>query len=221
MTKLKLIVGLAAILVAMAISAAPASAWFKSLNKGTQGQVKITGITVKVGGSEGYRVICEAKKGEWRLQSKGKFEERQKKGNQEKTTEGPHLYLQIKEWTNCTGTLGLHTELEGIVAKACEFQLEQPEKTVSKGTITIVTECVYKIAKPECEIKIFAAKEPEKVNYLLKEIVLKGSGKNIIAQAFSSSLQGEIKCAGGQFKGGQLEPQNGTEAIILEELELV
>lgn len=223
MTKLKVVIGLSAIVAAVAILPAPASAWFTSLNGKTQGQAKIPGLTIKIGGSLGDRVVCETPNASWHLQSKGKIEEPQTKGNREATTKGPNLDLKVSKWSNCKGLVGLNTPIEGIEAKACEYQLEQPKNGVDEGTISIPVECVTKFTKPACEIIIPAAKEKEKVNYQTKLIATKNSGKNVLASVRVGIEPLKVEaCSSGKTEFAQLETVNefSSTPIILEELEV-
>ncbi len=218
MLKFKLLAGVAASLAILALSAAPAGAWFASLNGKSQGPAKIVSTTTLTVGANA-KVSCETAEGEWHLQTKGQFKLHEKGGNQEPTTKGPHLYIKISKWNKCKATV-LGVSVSGVTVSPCEFQLEQPTKGVNKSTATVITACVITVPlKPTpCTITVFAANESTGLNDFLEKVVGENSGKNVVAEAKVEGIHGEASCLSGGFTTGKFESL--AEGLVAEELNL-
>ena len=216
MIKIKLLVGLGAMVAVTALSAAPAGAWFKSLNGTSQGAVQATRTALVAGGA---KVQCESAEGEWHLQTSGNWWEQQENGKQLKTTEGPHLRIKIAHWNNCEAEVAF-VKVKGVVVSACEFQLEQAVKGVSKSTATVTTECVIKVPlKPECVISIPPGTHSGG-NELLNEIKAANVGKTVAGTASVTGIHGKATCLKPEeFVKGEFT--SGEGGIIAHELELV
>ncbi len=212
-TKMRLALGLVAAVVGiMAMSAAPAGAWFRSLNQAkTQGQVKLGVTTLATGGAT---VTCQNAFGEWKIQTEGNWWEHEVNGKQLKTIEGPHLYLQIKQWNNCKAEVSLlKTEAKVL---ACEFQLEQPNKLETKSTATVVSECVISIPAAKCQIGVPPGTHTGG-NEGLKEV--KGEtnkqAQSVLATAAVTGIHGEG--CGEKFENAKFTSAEGSlRAIGLE-----
>jgi hypothetical protein len=218
MIKIKLLAGLVAGLAIMAMSAAPAGAWFKSLNGTPQGQAKIIGTTELIAG--GAKVSCESASGEWHIQTKGQWWEHNQNGKQEPTTEGPHLYIKISKWNTCKATVALE-KVKSVTVSACEFQLEQPNKGETKATGTVVSTCTIKVPlTKECVITIppGSKKQTEPINELLGKTEAENSGKNLLGTAEVGGIHGTGTCLEGEFVKGEFKSL--PKELVGEELNL-
>jgi hypothetical protein len=167
-----------------AMSVAPASATFKSLIN-TKGQAKLQRMTFESGG---LTITCQSASGEWHLQSKGKFEEHEKEGKQVALTNGPHLYITVSKWNNCEGE-ALNIKVAAAI-EACEFQVVQPQKGATKGTVSLIGACVIKMSAPfTCTITLLAGKEVTGTNAFLKEFKLE-TNKQDGALLMSPNVEG-------------------------------
>jgi hypothetical protein len=165
MSKTRAVFGLVVIIGLFVISAAPASAWMQSLNKGTTGKGSAGQTTFT---NEGATIRCEKVEGEWQIRTSGKITERVKGPGQQLTKEGPHEDIVIKTANQCTAF-----GFAGAELKPCVYQAEQPEKGGGVATWSQVSECVV-VAKGNCEVKLVA----EAANEHLKTITLENSGTN-------------------------------------------
>jgi hypothetical protein len=214
---LSVVVGLVAML---AISATPASAWWRSTAKPaqTQGTIAVTAHGALTDGSAVIECPTNEIKAQWYLQTKGQIKEHQKNGKQEPTTEGPHLNIQIK-WGN--KTFNCKTKATGIEniatnVSACELQLVQ-QKGVLAATGGVVTTCVVTIgegAKPLCVLAAVAGMEKqagsnEGINVGLTTTVLENK---LETNQFDKV---EVEAGGkGQLGGGGIYlSQQGTNAL--------
>lgn len=209
MTRLKLLAAMAAAVALTAMSAAPASATFKSL-LATKGHASLTAVSFATGG---LKVTCASGSGEWHLQTKGKFEETEHKtgkteeDKQVATLSGPHLYIAVAEWSGCKGeVLGIKV---AATVEACEFQVVQTQKGTTKGTMSVVTECVLKTAKPfGCTITLSAGKEASGTNAFLKEVKLENGHEGLLAMAPAvEGISGTTNCekeGAGKFTNGTM-----------------
>jgi hypothetical protein len=226
MTRLKVLMGLTLGVALIAVSAAPAGAWFKSRNQAkTQGLVSITGTTTLETGAA--VVSCATASGEWKIQTKGEWQEHEvKKPNPEeskqvKTTFGPHLNIKIYQWNTCK------SKVTGVEAKAtkvseCSFQLEQPQKGVNTATATVIAPCVITatVGTSICEITVTPGNK-EGVNEGLEKVTGVNSGQNLLATAAVELIHGKTSgtgCSGEEFKAGKFK--SPTEGLVGEGLEL-
>jgi hypothetical protein len=115
MLKLKLLVGLGALLCALVVIAAPANAAFQSNGQTDQGKIKSfpAKIVLHTGGKEGASIECKSSgtpkpEGEWHVQVK----QTQGEGYQEQAKKGPAMQLKITKWGECTGPEGFAIEVE-------------------------------------------------------------------------------------------------------------
>jgi hypothetical protein len=222
MFKIKLLTALIGVVAMVAMSAAPADALFKSRNGTSQGQAKIISpTTLTVGGAAGAKVTCQSADGEWHLQSKGQFKEHEVGNKQVATTEGPHLYIKISKWNNCTAEVSMIKVTTGVEVTPCAFQLEEEQKLAGKGTASVITACVVKVLKPECIIEVFAGVESqtEPVNAFLKEVSAENGQNSILGTAAVTGIKGTAKCLEGGFKTGEFKSAKG--GLVGGSLELV
>jgi hypothetical protein len=218
MTKIKLLAGLVVGLALMAMSATPAGAVFRSLNGTSQGPGESSATSLTVGAA---KVSCEKAEGEWHIQSKGKFEEHEQNGKQIAQAKGPHLYIKVSKWNNCKASIsGI-----GVGAKvgACEFQIEQEQEGVLKGTATVIHECQIQTAEEKgvkaCTIHVFAGKESQKepINAFLPGISFENSGTSLLTTSLVENIHGKASClTPEEFVGGKFESAKG--GIIGKEL---
>lgn len=219
-----LLVGLAAAVALTAVSAAPAGAIFKSRNGTSQGQAKIAGVTTLTVGAAA-KVSCGGADGEWHLQTKGKFQEHEQGEKQVATTEGPHLYIKITKWNQCSAEVSGVKITKGVEVSACEFQLEQVQKgSPTTGTASVIRPCVITITGTvSCTITVFAGKENQNpelaVNAFLKEIKAVNGQNSILGTANVEGIKGEASCLTGGFSTGTFKSGEGT--LIGTSLELV
>jgi hypothetical protein len=185
MSRLKTLTVLSSVVAMFALSATPASAWFSSTQ--SQGNAKV--ITSGVFNYAGQgKVTCPAKEivAQWHIGKAAPI-----KVQQEATTEGPHLNLQVKKWgPDCTAEIGTTKIAAGeIEVKECDFQLVQ-EKGSFTPTGGVATPCLLKIGKgatPLCEIQVPAGMETSSgsgkgINVGLSKGTLENKGANIFGK---------------------------------------
>lgn len=122
MFKIKLMVGLAALLTALVVTAAPAMAEFESTNGQTQGKIKtFPEVTTFESVAGGAKIECKSASGEpsgmWQIQVKtqtlqGKY------FYQAASKKGPHEGLKIEKWGHCVGPTSLEAKVK------CSLQVE-------------------------------------------------------------------------------------------------
>ncbi|HEY7829486.1 MAG TPA: hypothetical protein VIC06_02850 [Solirubrobacteraceae bacterium] len=198
MFRLKILGLLAGTVAVLAVSAAPASAWFKAVEKQAKGKVVVTSSGEFVGGEGTAKSVvkCPASEiqGEWSIQTKGQIKQHLKqngKNPQLLAEEGPHQHIQLKWGTNCVAEIGSTKFKAGEVKLTqCEFQLIQPQKGTGPVTVTagIVVECRVKV--PTCEIIVPAGMEKQEgsgegVNVGLNEVKIEKNGTTAIKGAGS------------------------------------
>jgi hypothetical protein len=178
MTKIKALFGLTALVALLAISAAPASAWFKSTSTKTSG-VGTAGKTTFTTGT--LSVTCEKAEGEWKVRLKT---------TQAEALEGPHLNILAKKWNNCKNSI-----FGGATVKECEFQVEQPTKKLEKEFEATATKGLLSEVITGCEIKALGCTitVPSAGNTGLKKVTQETSGTNLIAKAEVSEILGTYK----------------------------
>jgi hypothetical protein len=131
MFKIKLLTGLAALVAAFAVTAAPASAWFESNSTKTTGRIKTfpetTTFRTVTGGPplECKRTGGEAPAGEWEILTQS--------GTPAKA--GPNEKLTISKWGHCTGPASLPLKVK------CSLLVSQPSKGSTKATGGVQTGC--------------------------------------------------------------------------------
>jgi hypothetical protein len=165
MPRLKTLSLLAGFIAVLAVSATPASAWWKSTLGQTQGPVHFVAPGKFVDKGATFECPLNELKAQWYLQTKGQIKEHQKNGKQEPTTEGPHLNIQIK-WGNkafdCkTKAAGVENVAMNITA--CELQLVQQKGSLT-ATAGVVTPCLITVgegASPLCALQIPAGMETQ------------------------------------------------------------
>lgn len=181
MFKVKLLAGLAVGIAVMAMSAAPAGALYRTRNQNkTQGLVTF-GTTSFASGSA--KVSCETAHGEWQIQTKGQWWEHEQNGKQLKTTNGPHLYIKIYQWNNCTAEV-LSMKVPAKVSE-CIFQLKEEQKLGFVSTADVASECIITIpvsAEIVCLIKVTPGNHSGE-NEELKSIKGENSGQNVNSTA--------------------------------------
>jgi hypothetical protein len=171
MQQARLIAMFSVALLALAISAIPASAWFQATtNNATQGLFHSGSGSVLTGGAG--PISCSKASGAWHIESSGKLQGRQKT-EQFLTKEGPHLGLTISKWDGCS--------IGGIEAKVlpCLVQLEQPIKGVNTGTASVDLSCLIEIPAIDCKFSVPATAE----NAQLATVAYSKAGANVIVIA--------------------------------------
>ncbi len=214
MFKIKLLVGLSALVTALVIFAAPAVAEFQSNTGQVRGPIKtFPEETVFKAATGGPSIACKGTsgepKGEWWIQVKA-FTQQGKYFFQAPTTKGPHEQLKIEKWGTCTGPTGL-----GVTVK-CNLQVESNGTSpVGTGSVypvitqTEVTGCVafVGVEKSHCIINVGqdGNKELQKVgleNIMTNEVGIKGE----ITTGIRSTLQEtetEVEKEGKKVKVGK------------------
>jgi hypothetical protein len=137
MFKIRLLVGLSALVTTLVVLAAPAMAEFESKNGQTRGPIKtFPAETIFKGATGGPSITCKnasgEPKGEWWIQVKA-FKQQGKYFFQELATKGPHEQLKIEKWGHCVGPALLEVKVK------CNLQVE------SNGTNSVGTGSVYPV----------------------------------------------------------------------------
>jgi hypothetical protein len=195
MSKIKALFGLTMMVVLLAISASPASAWYASTSKlKTSGVSTLGNVTFTTGAMS---FTCESSAGEWKI----RLQE-----TQEAASEGPHLNILVKKWGKCSPFVG----------NECEIQIAQPTKGVTTGLLMAIdSACEFKWAL--CILTLSSAKE-NKENESLKKITQETSGTNLRNKMEVQGIAGTAKsCLGSgekvkvEMKGEALD--EGVKAI--------
>jgi len=170
----------------MAMSAAPAGAWFRSLNQQkTETQVKLTNTTFTGGGAT---VTCQSAFGEGKIQTEGNWWEQNENGKQLKTTNGPHLRVQIKQWNNCKAKTSLGSNTATVTP--CEFQLKQPNKGELTATADVTSVCIIQTGALKCTITVPTGTHSGG-NEGLKTVTGENGASSILATANVAGIFGE------------------------------
>jgi hypothetical protein len=195
MFRFKMLLGLAGIIAALAVSAAPAFAEFEAKGQWKQAvKVTVSGQFIDAGNA---KVKCPANEIEATasVQSKGVINEHEKGGKQVQTKKGPHLNINVLKWgANCEATIGA-TVIKPVTVSPCELQAQQKiGQTTALGGV--VKPCVIK-AGP-CELTALEGKEttPEKnegKNVGLSEIKLENKGSNLFTIINTKGVEVEVK----------------------------
>jgi hypothetical protein len=194
MRQLKALGVLTGLVAVLAISATPASAWFKATTSTGTATVLASGEFKYAGQGT---IKCPAKEivATWAIQTAGQIKEHQINGKQELTTFGPHLHIVVTKWgPNCIAEIGTtKIGVGGVIVKPCEFQLVQ-EKTSLVATGGVVTPCLVKIGtgSPLCEIQVPAGMETSAesgkgINVGLSKIALENKGTNLLGKINATS----------------------------------
>jgi hypothetical protein len=218
MVKIRPLAVLTAVLALMAMSAAPAGAWFKSRNQAkTTGLITLGKTSLEAGGA---KATCETAAGEWSIQTKGPMQEHQVvnlqnpvNSKQVKTTFGPHLYIKISQWNNCKAEATL-MKVPATV-ESCSFQLIQNEKGSLTAEASTLGECVVKSSL--CTINVAAGNEQTGVNVFLKEIKGVNEGQKVASTAAVVGIRGKASCSAEEFTNGKFtSEEKGLKAEGLE-----
>jgi hypothetical protein len=195
MFKMKLLMGLAAVVAALVVSAAPAGAWFEANSATTHGKIKSFPTESTFTAESGsIAVTCKSASGEpageWEIQVK----EENAEGFQQQTKVGPHEQLKISKWGHC------ETNLLSVSVK-CSLQVIQETKGSGeqKATGNPYAPGCSVLAGTEagnhCLIKI----ADETANKGLSEVKLENIGTNevgiignITGISFTSTEVGEV-----------------------------
>jgi hypothetical protein len=150
---------LTGMIAVLAVSAAPASAWWEATGKQWKGSVNVikSGEFVTEGAVKAT-VVCPENEinAKWSIQTKGQIKIHEKAEKQLQTKTGPHLNFQIKWGKACTTALG--ADKVPVIVKDCELQLVQNPRSFT-ATVGVVKECVLKFSV--CEIIVPAGMETE------------------------------------------------------------
>jgi hypothetical protein len=137
MTKLKITIGLFGALCAIAVSAAPASAEFKSTTGKSTGSLRTEGLNYEVGG-------CEKGAGEWTIKNKAG----------ESAPNGPKLN-QALTFEGCK----IETSSGKIPVENFKCEVQVTETGETSGTESLLSPCTVKTpGKGSCEMSV-AGKE--------------------------------------------------------------
>jgi hypothetical protein len=147
MFKIKLLVGLAAMVTTLVAITAPASAEFVINGQGSQARIKtFPEKTVFKPAPEGAAIECKSTNAEGKVVAEGELHVQVKQWTQqgqnkyqEPTKKGPHLQLKINKWGICTGPTGIEAKVK------CNLQVEQ------RQPLTSSTGSVY---PPGCEVVV-------------------------------------------------------------------
>jgi hypothetical protein len=215
MFRLKTLIGIAGVFAVLAISAAPASAWWEATGKQWKGPVRI--ISAGSFNDAGTPVECVANeiKATWSIQTKGQIKIHEKEGKQLQTKTGPHLHINILSWGKCKAAGTVEAKVS-----PCELQLVQ-EKGILKATGGVVTPCIIKVEALGCTILVPAGMEKspqsnEGLNVGLKEVELENNVNN---QKDKVNISGQILAilAAG---GGGCPATNSTASLTGLEFEV-
>ncbi len=162
MFRLKTLSVLAGLLAALAVSAAPASAWWEATGTQSKGPVRVInhGKFVAGEGTNTAVVECPTKEIEatWSIQTKGQIKQHEQAGKQEQTNFGPHLYIKVTKWgTACTAVIGGASPIAATITSCTLQEVQQKESFVATGAVA--TECVIKAGN--CEVLVPAGMEKE------------------------------------------------------------
>lgn len=130
MLKMKLLLGLAPLLAALVVIAAPAGAEFQSNGQSSQGKIKsfpekATFVTTQTGPAVECKSATGEPAGEWDIQVK----QEDSQGNQQQTKKGPHELIKLKKWGHCTGPTGIAATVE------CSIQVETAGQFGNTGSV--------------------------------------------------------------------------------------
>jgi hypothetical protein len=157
----------------------------------------------------------EAPAGEYVIQVKTTTKE----GRQEATTRGPHEWLQIKKWGNCTGPLGLPAKVK------CNIQVTRvgTASVYPLGT-TGTTGCEVFVGKETefCLVKVPVEGNKERpgivlANHSVNEVEISGEGSGLISQTEEAGglckLGGIKEGTGGSLKIGKPLVTEGEKVV--------
>jgi len=147
MSKIKILIGFALMLAALAVSAAPAAAQFASNNGTSENKAKPAGkaLATSVLTITGGTLECEAanaKIDSWQILDT----------KLAKTTKGPNENVTIS-CPNGKAKVGIFTVAASL--EPCTLRVNQPNAGEKTGlTGSVVSECVVKIPAASCEVKV-------------------------------------------------------------------
>jgi hypothetical protein len=206
-SKAKLFLGLAVIVGMLAVSVAPAGAWFKALTAGATSGPFHAGVVTFT--NQGATSTCEKLEGAWQIRTSGKISERGAGPGQQLTKEGPHLDVIISKWNKCT-SFGF----VGATISPCVLQIEQPNKGQTTAlTLSVVTACTS-VAPGNCELII----APEAANEHLKTISIENSGVNLKANVSVTGVTSTSRSLGGLGCVGVKTLKNNEGGLKAEEM---
>src|ERR1700679_65713 len=145
MIKTRMLVGLAALLGVLALSATPAFAEFQSRNGTSHGPSQLVAGKHAVFSPEpgGIPLECEAAPDEWKI--------RKIESSQEPQLKGGHLNLSVT-FEKCSVKILLMTvKIPNI---ACELELVQVKGSAKEAIGQVLSECAIKVPINGCEIKV-------------------------------------------------------------------
>jgi hypothetical protein len=216
MIKIKLLTVLITALVLVVMPTAPAGAWFKSRNQTkTTGPVKLGKTIIE---TPTMKVECTSAGGEWSIQTKGQFKDHEQNGKQQKTAFGPNLYVKLRKWNNCQGTLSGFTEPAIVENCTFQFQQEQKGKGPAEALVSVITPCQFGIHFAlKCPNILFPGEEQSNINAFLKQVKAENSAKEVIATANVEGLDAK-GCEEMNVENIKLRSEEG--GLIEEGLEL-
>lgn len=196
MLKIRLLVGLAALVMAMLVVAAPASAEFESKSANGQGPViKFPEKTLFTSNVSSPPVECKSLTGEPKAEYHVQVKTQKQQGKffyQESAKKGPHLQLKVEKWGTCkAGTFS-------PVSVKCNLQVEQIQATKGVGSV-YPPGCV--VTAGTCVIEVWASS----ANRELPEVKLENSGENLKLESKVEGISSvaNASCTSLGITGGQ------------------
>jgi hypothetical protein len=182
-----MLLGLIAVMSALAVSAAPASAEFGSLIKLAHGQAKALSAIVIADGGTAIECPAGGSEIEWKIQEKGEI------GKQKEAVEGPHLSLGIK-WPSKGCVLKSETLKEKVAVTISECALQLVQTGTETSSLGAVEKACIAKSSP-CEITIPAANEKSSENFALKNNTLQDKGPDLEVNAADTGVTLSVKGA--------------------------
>ena len=227
MFRLKTLSVLVGLIDVLAVSAVPASAWWRansSAEKEQSGEGKAVVLKSGEFTDEGAKVTCPAAgiTVHWSIQTKGEIKIHNKEEKQLKTKEGPHLNFLVNWGAGCTAEAsGLKFKAGEVTVSECELQLVQ-QKGSAVATAGVVTQCQITVDSL-CIIHIPAGMEKQQGsnegrNVGLNEVKLATSGSNQLDEVNVKGILAEL--ASGSSKLCPLKT-NETSELKGAEFEVV
>jgi len=227
MFRLKTLSLVAGLIAVLAVSVAPASAWWRansSAEKEQSGEGKA--IVLKSGEfvDEGAKFTCPAAgiTVHWSIQTKGEIKIHNKEEKQLKTKEGPHLNFLVNWGTGCTAEIGgLKFKAGEVTVSECELQLVQ-QKGSTVATLGVVTQCQITIDSL-CILHIPAGMEKQQgsnagQNVGLNEVKLANSGNNQLDEVNVKGILAELASGSSKlcpFKTNETFELKGAEFEVI------
>lgn len=233
MFKMKMLVGLAVLMAIMIVTAAPASAEFKSAGLNANGPIKTFPAVSSFQSTQGGPTIeCKSTNGagekvaagEWQIQVKtqkqqGKF------FVQEPMLEGPHELLKITKWGVCTGPTGFPATVQCTLQVEIGGQNGNPASAVNGTGSVYQPGCTVKVGNTEtnkCEVQVSPGANKE-----LQGVTIENGAANTVeitsnVATISSVVQGPLCTTLGLSSGQRVGHfKTNNQALVTEGQKLV